>query len=168
MTGTLMVGSSHHLQPGPGKWKSSSMQLWEKMHKQLWQGADVPTVLAATALKKSEGTSEDQGFFVESTLPTSLLLSAICAQISQGRSAAQFRYGASKVLFELLRKLVRSSYLKVQFESEGNSFSVPIPTNGLFPSAILLSMVGADVVQKTRELWNAAVQDKVCLTNRQT
>lgn len=130
------------------------------MHRQLWQGIDVPTLLVPTALKKGEGTSEEQGFFVESTLPTSLLLSAISAQITQGRSGSQFRFGASRVLFELLRKLVRTSYMKVQFESQGNSFSIAIPTNGLFPSATLLSMVGVDVVRKTRQLWDEAVQDK--------
>ena len=130
------------------------------MHRLLWQGADVPTLLVPTALKKLEGASEDHGFFVENTIPTSLLFSAIAAQICQGRSGKQFRYGASRVLFELLRKLVRSSFMRVHLESQGNSFSIPVPTTGLFPSATLLSMVGVDVMRKARQLWDEAVQDK--------
>ena len=151
-----------------GKWKSSSIESWNKQHKLLWPTCDVPTLLESSAVKK--GKDENPGatnqFFVENTIPTSMLFAALCSQITAARSPSKYRYAASKLLFELLQKMVQSCDVKARFSSDGTEFQVNVPTSGMFPSSILCAMSQSDSSQNTlkqlKRAWNKDAQDPGC------
>ena len=66
------------------------MDSWEKMHKRLWPAVDVPPLLSPMALtskqKLATQGNDTESFFAEGTLPTSWMISAICALIVTRKS----------------------------------------------------------------------------------
>ena len=143
----------------------NNLESWRKAHKQLWPDIDEPSLLTATASKRTEKDNQkdpqETSFFVEGTLPTSMLIAALCSQIIQPRSARKFRAAASILLHDILRKLVRTGKMTARFiTADGIEFNVPIPTAGGFPSATLVSMVGnQSALRKVKEAWDKDAQD---------
>ena len=112
------------------------------MHELLWPGSPLPNILTPSAVNQQMGPSDesDPKYFTENTLPTSFMMSAICAQIIQGRSARMFRQAASSLLYDLLKKLVQTSKMTVRLSSHGNEFNIPVPTSGTFPTAVFCTV----------------------------
>jgi hypothetical protein len=142
------------------------LESWKKAHKQLWPGVEVPALLTATANRNVEreeqGARPENSFFVESTLPTSMLIASLTSQITQHRSARKFRAAASILLHDILRKLVRTGKMTSRFTTgDGIEFNIPIPTGGGFPSATLVSMVGdPSSLRKVKEAWDKDAEDR--------
>ena len=136
------------------------------MHKQLWQGGE-PVLLVPSANRNAKAEDKTNTLFVESTLPTSMVFAAICAQITQHRSAKKFRYAAMNLFYSIIKKLIRNNCLKARFVNpDGMEFSIPVPTSGAFPSATVISMIGEPgIISKIQTAWNKDSQDQ-CLTKQ--
>ena len=144
-----------------GKWKSSNMKTWQKSHKLLWPHADVPTLLLPYAENYNTGpTSEhDQRYFAESTIPTSMLFAVLCSQITQARNAPMYRNAASRLLYNILKRLVSTGKVKTRFTSDGNAFNIQIPTTGSFPASVLCSLENNALLRAVKRAWNKDAQD---------
>ena len=134
------------------------MKSWVKVHKNLWPHEAVPELLEPAAKRNLEG-ERDQAFFVESTIPTSLLFSALTSAIIQARSAFRFRSAASKLLYAILQKLLQTGEMNVHFTQEGQQFGIHIPAGGGFPSAVLFALLGAEGVESVKAAWNTDAED---------
>lgn len=111
----------------------------------LWPGAPIPEVLQPTAT--SEQLNPEKSYFVENTLPTSLLFAALTKHVMAYRAAKRFRRAASLLLHSVIKKVVQSGTMEVRFTANGNAFTVPVPTSGAFPSATLVSMLSPDEIR---------------------
>lgn len=132
------------------------------MHKQLWPEADVPKLLVPTADRKKEST--DDKFFVESTIPTSFLFAALCSQASLKRGKGgmkESRYAASSMLHKILTHLSQTGDFKLSFTAHGNQYHIPVPTTGMFPVAVLTSMLEPDSLKQLKNYWNESAEDIV-------
>lgn len=130
-----------------------------KAHRLLWPETAPPELLQPTATR--EQSNLEKSYFVESTLPTSMLFAAIASQIMAPRRAKRFRAAASSLLHALIKKVVQSGTMKVRFTANGNEFCIPVPTTGAFPSATLVSMLGPNEIARGRRVWNLDAQDLV-------
>ena len=121
---------------------------------------------SAVKKRKDENPGVTNQFFVENTIPTSMLFAALCSQVTAARSPAKYRYAASKLLFELLQKMVQSCDLQARFSLNGTEFQVLVPTSGMFPSSILSAMSQSDssenALKKMKRAWNKDAQDPGC------
>ena len=129
------------------------------MHQKLWPGTEVPTLLEPTAKKGASGSS---AVFVSSTIPTSLLMSSLCAHIAQHRSSQKYRYAASVFLNNLLKTVVLSGQWKIILTVDGEETPFPITQSGTFPSTVLAAAVADDaaVFRKLKKAWNHDAQDR--------
>ena len=136
------------------------MASWVKVHQQLWPETEIPELLNPTAAStKSSDVDMESRYFVESTLPTSMMISALCSQVIQGRSAKRFRNAASVLLHGVLKKLVRSGKMKLSLSSDGIAFDVPVSSTGAFPSSPLIVSLGRPDQRRVRQHWNEDEQD---------
>lgn len=145
------------------KWKSNNLSAWQKSHKLLWPHVDLPTLLLPYAENMTMGPSseQDQRFFAESTIPTSMLFAAICSQITQPRNAPKFRHAASKLLYNLLKRLVSTGKVRARFtDSDGHDFNILIPTTGIFPASVLFSLENNALLRAVKKTWNKDAQDQ--------
>ena len=105
-------------------------------------------------------SEQDQRFFAESTIPTSMLFAAICSQITQPRNAPKFRHAASKLLYNLLKRLVSTGKVRARFtDSDGHDFNILIPTTGIFPASVLFSLGNNALLRAVKKAWNKDAQD---------
>ena len=137
----------------------------------MWPNMPVPTLLKPAATRKHDDDDDDDedldtemgekdSFFIENTLPTSMLIAALVAHATQPRSTQQCRHAAALVLWDILRRQVQSGGMTVRFTTNTNVFNVEVPTGGGFPTGILLGLLGEQAFQKVKRAWNKDAQDR--------
>ena len=106
-----------------------------------------------------------QNFFMEATIPTSFLFSSICAHCIQFKSNEQYRFGASRFLYDLLCKCLSLNTFKVQVALGDMTLEIPVPSSGMFPSASLIWDL-EDSAAQIQRAWNRDCQDQGVLKRR--
>ncbi len=151
----MTLGSLIHKR---GKWKSKNLGSWNKFHLQIWPAEEPPTLLVPLCDNRIDRGSNSA--FMESTIPTKLLFSSLCAHSSQPKSNQQYRFGASRMLFELLCKCISTNTFKLEIALPGGNapIQIPVPPSGMFPSAALIW--GDERAQRSvAEAWNRDSED---------
>ena len=100
--------------------------------------------------------NNSQGFFMESTLPTGLLVSLLCFHCVCRKSQLCYRLAASRLLFELLSACFKTGNMVIRITLPGTDQVVPllVPQNGMFPTAALSKNI-PEVCRK----WNLDEKD---------
>ncbi|CAL1126367.1 unnamed protein product [Cladocopium goreaui] len=144
-------------------WKKSCKASWNKTHGLLWPGVDPPDLLLPMAVskrKREEQQEQNNSYFTESTLPTSMLFSALCSQITQHRLRTRSRYAACRLLYDILKKLTGTGKMKVAFTAEGRLYNIAIPRSGLVNSSIIGSFMDDAVsLSDVKRSWRKDAQD---------
>ena len=146
-----------------GLWKKSCKASWNKTHGLLWPGVDPPDLLLPMAVskrKREEQQEQNNSYFTESTLPTSMLFSALCSQITQHRLRTRSRYAACRLLYDILKKLTGTGKMKVAFTAEGRLYNIATPRSGLVNSSIMGSFMDDAVsLSDVKRSWRKDAQD---------
>ena len=145
-----------------GLWKKDSQNHWVKTHELMWPEEIVPDLLVPTSLKRKRddgstvATSElSNSWFPSSTVPTSMMFSAICHQITQTKVRKSVRSGASMLLFDILKKLLATNGMRARFTSDDGEYSISIPRSGMVPTPVLVRLIDeTSLLDATRQAWN--------------
>lgn len=124
---------------------------------------DLLLPMAVSKRKREEQQGQNNSYFTESTLPTSMLFSALCSQITQHRLRTRSRHAACRLLYDILKKLTGTGKMKVAFTSEGRLYNIAIPRSGLVNSSVLGSFMDDAVsLSDVKRSWRKDAQDS-CL-----
>ena len=141
-----------------GTWKSKNWDQWLSEHNSLWPGVAVPEV--ATCFSAG-GDSE----FVENTLPTSMLFSAVSAQVAGSKRRLAFRASAASVLKDLIDgcNVVAAKHGRCDLILPLRTTTIPVrivvPQSGQVMKALLLHSLTPEEVEQVQHPWLEQAND---------
>ena len=145
------------------------MKNWRAMHEQLWPRVDIPKMLSPSSQSREllEKEKIAQGgfqevLFPEATLPTSLLISAVC---SQAFASAKRNFAHRRAAILLLRSLIQQScatgQVSVVLTPPGTNapYRFRVPVSGVLPTAML---VAPEIWEELRDVWTFDAEAGIC------
>ena len=134
--------------------KKDNHSSWMDAHRLLWPGCSVPDLLQPVQQNKKQ----ENAYFVELTVPTSLLISALCARIVNRKVNPVHRGPASSVLSELVRVCASTGNLvvKVHIDYFDSPVDFPIKKSQFVPARVFIP---GDEAKAIEEHWLQRAQD---------
>ena len=157
---TLRIGASGFSQTNcSGNWREKNETSWLEYHLLLWPGCGqalklVPPRTNTSKIKKGTGFAISP--FHETTLPTSVVMSALVAQTASPKRQLAYLQATARLFKKLLHRCCATGEIVLVLTAPGTNvpLRVQVPCSGRIPSYFLLPPHDEDFFAEFRDQWN--------------